>query len=410
MSILVSGAVLGRRDGEVEADLRIDQGRITEVGKLRATTSDEVIDGAGWLVLPAPAEPHAHLDKALTADEVHNETGDLLGAIKAWRSHRATLSIQDIERRATAAVRLGIRNGMTAMRTHVDLGSDIGLTGLQAMLGVRDQLADVMTLQIVGLIGTPLTGPAGKENRAVLRDALDAGLPIVGGVPHLDEDPTACTRWLVEMATEHGRDIDLHTDENLRTSSLDLETLAELVTTSAFTGSVTASHCVSLGMQSEAVQRRVADKVAEAGISVIALPQTNLFLQAREQAVAPPRGLTAISALIDAGVNVAGGADNLQDPFCTVGRGDALETASLLVMAGHMTPAGAYDAVSNRARQAMGLEPITLSVGDPADVLMVQSRSIREAVAMAPSNRIVIRGGVAVFRAGELSPLPGSSE
>ena len=41
-------------------------------------------DLAGMLLLPAMAEPHAHLDKALTAERVPNPTGDLAGAIDAW--------------------------------------------------------------------------------------------------------------------------------------------------------------------------------------------------------------------------------------------------------------------------------------------------------------------------------------
>ena len=41
------------------------------------------IDLDGYLLLPAPAEPHAHLDKALTADLIPNSKGDLMGAITA---------------------------------------------------------------------------------------------------------------------------------------------------------------------------------------------------------------------------------------------------------------------------------------------------------------------------------------
>ena len=68
------------------------------------------------------------------------------------------------------------------------------------------------------------------------------------------------------------------------------------------------------------------------------LPQTNLFLQGRDHPVAMPRGLTAIAALREAGALVAAGADNVQDPFNLVGRSDPLETAALLVMAGHELP------------------------------------------------------------------------
>ena len=44
------------------------------------------------LLLPSMGEPHAHLDKALTADLVPNPGGDLRGAIDSWieNSHLIT--------------------------------------------------------------------------------------------------------------------------------------------------------------------------------------------------------------------------------------------------------------------------------------------------------------------------------
>lgn len=394
MSLLIQGTAIGLPGTAPQfSDVRFEGGNVVALGDLEVTPDDEVVDGNGYLALPAPAEPHAHLDKALTADRVFNKTGDLMGAIEAWIAHRSTLSIADIVERATAAVELGMRNGVTAFRTHVDLGSGIGLTGLEALQEVKANVADRVSIEIVGLIGCPLTSSAGAENRAIIVDAIANGLDIVGGVPHLDPDSSECTRILFDLAVSNDLPLDLHTDENLRLDSLDLELLADLVIDSGFSQSVTASHCVSLGMQPETVQRRVAEKVAAAGISVLVLPQTNLFLQARAVTEAQPRGLTALAALEAAGANVAGGADNLQDPFCTVGRGDPLETASLLVMAGHLTPDAAYDAVSNRARRAMNLAPVSFDVGSPADVMLIRASSIREAVATAPADRVVIRSG-----------------
>lgn len=398
MSLLLRGATLGQLDTSSEQlDLRLDEGRLVAVGQLSVEPDDEVLDAAGYLLLPAPVEPHAHLDKALTADQVINKTGDLMGAIEAWIAHRSTLSVGDIVARATAAVELGVSNGVTAFRTHVDLGTGIGLTGLEALQQVQANMAGLVSIEIVGLIGCPLTGAEGAEHRAIIADAIAAGLDIVGGVPHLDADSAECTRLLFDLAANNDLPLDLHTDENLRPDSLDLELLADLVLDSGFARPVTASHCVALGMQPEVVQRRVAEKVAAAGISVLVLPQTNLFLQARQTTVAQPRGLTALGALQKAGVNVAGGADNLQDPFCTVGRGDPLETASLLVMAGHLTPEAAYDAVSNRARKAMNLDPVTFAAGSPADFLLIRATSVRQAVASAPADRLVIRAGQVVW-------------
>ena len=63
-----------------------------------------------------------------------------------------------------------------------------------------------------------------------------------------------------------------------------------------------------------------------------------------------PRGLTAVRALLDAGVRLGAGADNVRDPFNPVGRADAFETASLLVTVGHLPPTRRH-AVSDGAAQ-----------------------------------------------------------
>ena len=149
-------------------------------------------------------------------------------------------------------------------------------------------------------------------------------------------------------------------------------------------------------MQTPKIQAEVAKEVAEAGVSVFCLPQTNLFLQGRDHPTAMPRGLTAVRALQDAGVLVAAGADNVQDPFNPVGRSDPLETASLLVMAGHQTPDNAYRMVSNNAREGIGLPRLSIEVGSRADLMAIDAVSTREAIADSPMSRRVYRRGVLV--------------
>ena len=83
--------------------------------------------------------------------------------------------------------------------------------------------------------------------------------------------------------------------------------------------------------------------------------------------------LTALDALLDAGVTVGAGGDNVQDPFNLVGRSDPLETAALMVMVGHRSPQVAYDMVSNAPRTAMGLAPVNFQVGDPADFVAIDA-------------------------------------
>jgi cytosine deaminase len=150
-------------------------------------------------------------------------------------------------------------------------------------------------------------------------------------------------------------------------------------------------------VQSPEVAADVASRVAAAGVAVICNPQTNLFLQARRWPSAPPRGLTALRPLLEAGVTVAGGGDNLRDPFNPVGRADPLETAALLVTAGHLTLEEAYAAVSSGARAAMGLPEVQVAPGFPAELLAVQAASLGEAIAGGTS-RVVIHQGRVVSR------------
>jgi len=120
-----------------------------------------------------------------------------------------------------------------------------------------------------------------------------------------------------------------------------------------------------------------------------------------DPATATPRGLTAVAALQDAGVLVAAGADNVQDPFNLVGRSDPLETAALMVMAGHQLPDTAYEMVSGNVRRAIGLPAVRLEPGDPADLVAIDAPSIRGAIADAPMSRRVFRRGVLVASADQ---------
>jgi cytosine deaminase len=162
-------------------------------------------------------------------------------------------------------------------------------------------------------------------------------------------------------------------------------------------------------MQPADVQREIAEAVAAAGVAIVALPQTNLYLQARGVACSPSRGLTAVRALLDAGAVLAAGADNVRDPFNPLGRSDPLETAALLVMAGHLSPAEAWHCVSAASRRAMGLPPVTLTPGAPAEILAVRGNSLTDALARAGEDRIVVHGGRCVARSvltSELLPAP----
>ncbi len=396
------------RDGRLvdgrRVDIEITDGLISGVHDTGTASRDLPFeDLGGWLVLPALAEPHAHLDNALIAETVPNLRGDLQGAFEAGDAAAAAGKIthEGIVARAVQAIELLLVHGVTAVRSHVAVGGRFGVDRVVALQEAKSHFEGLIDIQLVALTLSPMTGTEGAENRAALEAAVEAGVDLIGGCPHLDPDGSGLIENAIAVATEAGLGIDLHVDETLDPTVLTLRDLARQVQKGGFEHPVGASHCVSLGMQTPEVQAEVAEEVAAAGVSVFCLPQTNLFLQGREHLTATPRGLTAVQALQQAGVLVAAGADNVQDPFNPVGRSDPLETAALLVMAGHQTPDDAYRMVSNAAREGIGLPRLNVEVGSPADLLVIDSESTREAIADQPMSRRVYHRGELVASADQ---------
>jgi cytosine deaminase len=128
------------------------------------------------------------------------------------------------------------------------------------------------------------------------------------------------------------------------------------------------------------------DAIARAGITVIALPETNLFLQDRGPATPRRRGITLARELAAAGVPVRFGTDNVRDWFFPFGDGDMLDTALFAALG-----AGIDDDESLLAGLCDGRT--TLAPGDPADIVLVPATSIDDALARRPGGRVVFKDG-----------------
>ncbi len=370
-------------------DIEIAGDTITGVipaGSALARPVNQQLDVDGFLVMTAPAEPHAHLDKALSWDLIAPPMGDLVSAIASWRAYSSVMSIDDIADRARRQALAMLRNGTTAIRCHVDmLIGDDPLRGAHALVRVRNDLRDLIDIELVALPGDDIPD-------STIEEAIGLGVDLVGGAPHLAPEPLVELERLLAIAERVGVGVDVHTDEGL-TGEPTIVQFARRVRSWPKERSVSAGHCVRLGTLDEETLADVITEVLASDIGIISLPITNLYLQGWDHAVSTPRGITALRALLDAGVRVGAGADNVRDPFNPVGRSDALETASLLVTAGHLTLTEAYSAVSDGARSVMGLPAAGVVAGAKAELLAVRGESLSDVIANAPADRYVIHAG-----------------
>ncbi|MBB1032821.1 amidohydrolase family protein [Dietzia sp. CQ4] len=346
-----------------------------------------VVDGRGYLALTAPAEPHAHLDKALSWGATRPPGCDLGAAIDAWRAFAVTVDEDEIHGRALAAARRLVASGTTAVRTHVDLHSEGDpLRGVRALVRVRDELADVLDLQIAVMVRDE--DPAERA-----RDAIAAGADLIGGAPHIAPDTAAETHRLIDLAEELGVGVDLHVDEFLDGDHGMLTAFTDRVASWEPGRIRTAGHCCRIGAMDASGQAAAATALSGADVGVVTLPVTNLYLQGRAECTSTPRGLPPVRALLDGGVTVGAGADNVRDPFNPVGRSDAIETAMLLVIAAHLDMDTAWHLVTDGAREVMGLPAAGPVPGRRADLLLVRASGLDDVIADAPVDRIVLRAG-----------------
>ncbi|WP_435057850.1 amidohydrolase family protein [Streptomyces sp. bgisy060] len=362
-SLLLSRARLA--DGRT-VDVRLVGGRIEAVGtagSLAATGAR--IDLSGHLLLPAAAEPHAHADTALSADAP--------GPVP--------YSTEEVQRRATEAALLQLGHGATAIRAHVRIGDVQGLGPLEAVLQARRSLRGLADLTAVAMPRL-LTGVAGADGLAMLRDAVKMGAAVVGGCPDLDPDPAGYVEAVLDVAAEHGVPVDLHTtgDDPAR-----LARLAAMV--GGLRPGVAIGPCTGLDRLPADVAHRTVDRLAAAGVTVVCLPQGGCGATER-------RGAAPVGLLRAAGVRVAAGSGALRDASNPVGRGDPLEAAYLLASLGGLRPPEAYGAVSAEARAVMGLPEVRVEAGFPAELLAVRGERLAGVLSLAYSRIVVHRGRV----------------
>ena len=87
-------------------------------------------------------------------------------------------------------------------------------------------------------------------------------------------------------------------------------------------------------------QDEIIAEIAGAGLGVICLPATDLYLMGRQDEINVRRGLTPVRRLLAAGVPVALASNNIRNPFTPVGTADLAHMAFIAAVAAHMgTPA-----------------------------------------------------------------------
>jgi len=390
----------------VFASIAVKSGRIVSVEPEAppSALAVERLDVGGRLVVPGFIEGHIHLDKTLIGDSWKPHRPCTAGFYVRERVafEKETLaSAAPIGQRASALIELAVSRGTTHMRCHVDVDGQIELRNLEAILAVRERYRDVVGIDIVAF---PQSGILASPGTAELLDqAITRGANLVGGLDPagFDGDVEGHLNVVFGIAERRGAGIDIHLHDPGALGIFELEQIAARTKASGMQGHVAVSHAYALGDVSLDIARRTAAILAEAGISIMTnAPGARAF---------PP-----ILTLREAGVVVFSGSDNIRDAWWPYGDGDMLERAMLLgYRSGFYTDAQlatAFELVTSGGAKALRLSPYGLRDDAAADFVILNARSVAEAVVVRPSGRTVYKNGRRVAHQGIFQPLQVNSQ
>ncbi len=342
-------------------------------------------------------EPHAHLDKAFSGEAFPNPDGTMAGAMAANRREAGTRQPETVRRRGERALNRAWRYGIRAIRSHIDSLGPWAAPSWEELVELRRQWRGRVELQLVALV------PVGHWRTAegeALAEAVAAQGGLLGGVLGAPFRSTPADRAgllaLLRLAERLGCGVDLHVDESAQDHGRGVALVSDLLLEHRIEVPLTCSHSSSMGLLADRPCRRLAEAMAAAGVGVVALPPTNLWLLAKHHRRTPfLRPQAPIRQLQEAGVTVAVGADNVQDPWFPGGDFDPIALLRFSLAASHLVPWRrlGLSPFSTAAAHLLGLEwDGVLREGAPADLVVLGASSWADLLARPPLRRVLRAG------------------
>lgn len=374
-------------------NIGIKNGIIEEISD-KANKGIVELDAKGNLVTESFVNPHLHMCKVYTLPMIGEDAlrvyqtpkmGAAMAAIELASIIKERYDERWIYENAKKALNLGLKHGVLHFRAFVDTDTKAKLEGIKALVKLKEEFKDVIDLQVVAFPQDGVLRDPGSEE--LVRKAVETGADVVGGIPwieYTDEDMRRHIDIMFEIAREYDKDVAMLTDDAGDPSLRTTEMLAVKAIKTGWKGRVTACHARAMEMYQEPYFRKLIALLKKADMSIVSDPHTGP-LHAR------------VKELLKEGVNVALGQDDIADAYYPYGRNNMLEVAFL---ASHLLWATTmaemeqlYDMVTKNAAKAVGLKSYGLRVGNRADLVVLNTKSVYEALTYQDVPAFVITRG-----------------
>ena len=359
-------------------DISIRDGIIEKIERdIEPVEKQEIIDGKAGFVMPPYVGSHCHLDYVGTCgDPVFNMTGTLFEGIDIWGQRKQKITKEDVKSRASRVLKWQVAQGTQCIRTHVN-SDEPGLTSLQAMLEVKEELSPLIDVQIVAF---PQHGLYNFEKGfELVEEALKMGADAIGAIPHFEdtrEESVESIKKIFKLADKYNVLVDVHCDETDDDHSRAIEVVASQDWRYGMGSRVTASHTTAMHSYNNAYVFKLFGLFKRAGINFICNPTINTHLQGRYDVYPKRRRVTRVKELLEAGLNVSMGTDDIMDPFYPLGAGDMLEVLHMGVHVCHLTGynelLNSFDLITDNGARTLNVsDRYGIEVGKPGSLIIL---------------------------------------
>lgn len=259
---------------------------------------------------------HAHFDKAyvITPETLKMSEDHMEVKWELWKKVKQSYTHADLVERISRVTQMMIDQGCTVTRTNIDVDNTVGMMCVEAALEVKERFKDQIDLQICSQV---LEGALDPKAQAWIEQAAQY-VDVLGGLPSYDRPRQADHLDVIfDMAKRYNKGVDVHIDQNNDPDERDTEILAQKVIEHGLQGRVNAVHAASLSAQDDGYIRDVVKLIKQANMGVIVCPRAMLDNQQPRHKLAPVHNSIApVRELVEGGVTVALGVDNVYDYFC----------------------------------------------------------------------------------------------
>lgn len=370
--------------GGAPSDIAIADGLITSIAPA-GPPRNGAVDGGGLLALPGLINTHAHVDKSWWGLpwQPYGGAGGIQGRIDHERSRRRELGFPSVET-STAVLREFARHGTTAVRTHVDVDTDIGLEGFAAVREAAAVYDGAIDVQIVAFPQDGVLRRPGVLD--MLADAARAGADHIGGLDpaSIDRDPVGQLDAIFRLAAEHDVGIDIHLHDPAELGAFQFDLIIDRTRALGREGRVNIAHGFALAQVDAARRRDLLAAMGELDITLTTVAPLRL----------PQLPLHELDA---AGVAVGFGTDGIRDLWSPYGTGDLLgiawqyARASSIVRDEDLTRV--LEVATRSAARFVGRATHDLIAGSRADIVLVDAENPMDALVRTPPRALVIGGG-----------------